>query len=197
MKEKINKLGTTQNASLILRHAERYEIKKSEFGNDVLLNENGIKGSYEFGKKMSEYDISKIYTSPIQRCVQTAENIVRGYGKQIQIVKTKMLGDPGIHVSDEDKLGEYYFKHGFWKIFDNFKNNKNVPGLKSKEQLLLEFNRFISETRNDTGLTLYITHDWLIAFYAYAANIFEYTVENWINYLNGLIINKQGYGKRF
>ena len=186
--------ANSKNISLILRHAERFEIKKSEFGNDVLLNETGIKSSYEFGENLSEFNISKIYTSPIQRCVQTAENIIKGYNKNVQIIETKILGDPGIHVSDEDLLGKYYFQYGFWKIFQNFKNNKKVDGLKFQEQLKTTFFSYISETTKNEGLTLYITHDWLIAFFAYAANIYEYTEKNWIDYLRGLIIDIKNNG---
>jgi hypothetical protein len=183
-----------QSLSLILRHAERHKIKKSEFGNNVLLNDAGIRQSFEFGKKISEYHIAKIYTSPIQRCVQSAENIVKGYNKEIQIIETKMLGAPGIHVSNEKQLGEYYFKYGFWEIFKNFKSNIKVDGLKFQEQLQIEFYSYVSETTDAEGLTLYITHDWLIAFFAYAANIYEYTEKNWIDYLSGLIIDNKNNG---
>ena len=179
----------SKKLALILRHSDRYEIKKSEFGNDVLLNAQGIEKAKIFGKELRNYKINKIYTSPIERCVQTAENIVIGYKKQIEIIKTEALGDPGIHVSDANLLGQYYFEYGFWKIFENFKNNIPVDGLYFKKQVKEKFDAFLLEKMQKDGLTLFITHDWQVAFYAYAKQINEFTKNNWINYLEGLIIN--------
>jgi hypothetical protein len=174
--------------AILLRHSDRYDIKKSEFGNDVLLNPQGIEKAKKFGEELRKYKVNKIYTSPIERCVQTAENIVIGYSNKIEIIKTKALGDPGIHISNEDLLGQYYLKFGFWKIFENFKNNIPVDGLFSKEQVKEKFDNFLLENTMQEGITLYITHDWQIAFYAYAKQIKEFTKNNWIDYLEGLII---------
>ncbi|MDR0506087.1 MAG: histidine phosphatase family protein [Dysgonamonadaceae bacterium] len=45
---------------------------------------------------MSELKINKIFTSPVQRCVQTAEYIAKGYGKPLEITQSRELGDPGL-----------------------------------------------------------------------------------------------------
>ena len=179
----------TEKIALFIRHSERHEIKKSEFGNDVLLNEKGIEKAFQFGKQLKSYKINAIYTSPIERCVQTAVNIEKGYKSSINIIKTKVLGDPGVHIYDADALGKYYFKYGFWKIFKNFKNNIKVDGLHNKKEVISLFDSFLSEKTDKKGLTLFISHDWQIAFYSYAKNIKEYTEKDWINYLEGLIIN--------
>ena len=184
-----NKNVNTEKIALFIRHSERYKIKKSEFGNDVLLNEAGIKKAFQFGKQLKNYKINAIYTSPIERCVQTAINIKKGYGTNIDIIKTKVLGDPGIHIYDADALGAYYFKYGFWKIFENFKNDIKVDGLHNKKEIIRLFDSFFSKKTEKTGLTIFISHDWQIAFYAYAKNIKEYTEKDWIDYLDGLIIN--------
>jgi hypothetical protein len=49
---------------------------------------------------------------------------------------------------------------------------------------------FINEQTDNKGLTIYVTHDSLIALYHYCYNKTIYTTNNWVQYLGGLIINK-------
>lgn len=186
----LNKIPTTigtEKIALLLRHADRDAIPDGEFGNEVLLNDKGIKHAVEYGKELKNIKINKIYTSPIERCVQTAECIQHGYGQELPIHKTTALGDPGLHVADAKKVGAYYLEFGFWKMFDAYKNKELKEGFPTFEELESEINEFI-ENNSEEGITIYITHDSLIAFYAFATNIKDYTEADWVNYLDGLIL---------
>ena len=181
----IPEINMNDKIALLLRHADRDSIPNNEFGNEVLLNNKGIRHAIEYGVGLKPNKISKIYTSPIRRCVQTAEYIMQGYGKEFPIIETVALGDPGLHVVDAKKVGAYYLKYGFWEMYDAFKNRELTDGFPTFEELKVGINDFI-EHNSEEGLTLYITHDAVIAFYAYVANIKEYTELNWVNYLEGL-----------
>ncbi|MCD4792409.1 MAG: histidine phosphatase family protein [Bacteroidales bacterium] len=177
--------------ALIIRHADRELIPDSEFGNDVLLNEKGIKNSIKFGKLLKQYTINKIITSPIDRCVQTSKLIVKGYRKDIEIIQSKALGDPGLHVYDAKKTGDFYLKHGFDEMYKRYKTGQKIPGVPKPEELKKSMTNFITTNTNQKGITIFITHDSVIAFYDFALNNKSYTKENWINYLSGMILEIQ------
>ena len=78
-----------EKISLLLRHADRDDIPQGSFGNEILLNEKGKQNAQRFGEILSERKINRIFTSPVGRCVQTAEYITKGYGNSIEIIETK------------------------------------------------------------------------------------------------------------
>ena len=64
--------------SLIIRHAERNPIVRMEAAFDALLTEKGKEDARDLGKRLSALGPIRLYSSPIERCVQTAEYIKRG-----------------------------------------------------------------------------------------------------------------------
>lgn len=176
--------------ALIIRHADRDQIPSGQFGNDILLNKQGEKNAFVFGKSFQEYKINKILTSPIQRCVQTAEFILRGYGKgDVEIIPSTCLGNPGLHIINDQVAGEYFLKYGFYKILEEFIEGNTSPGLRKRVEYQEMMTEFIDRNTQEQGLTLFITHDSLIALYHYCISQKIYTHENWVPYLGGLTIN--------
>ena len=92
--EEIKKHPTHSKLALLLRHGDREQIPQGEFGNEILLNVKGKQKSLAFGEALREFPIKRILTSPIPRCVQTAELISEGFGGGLEIISTKCLGDP-------------------------------------------------------------------------------------------------------
>lgn len=173
---------------MLLRHADRDKIPDGSFGNEVLLNKKGIERSIQFGEKLRDFSLAKIFTSPVQRCVQTSECIVKGLGTDIEIITTNALGDPGLHIEDAAIAGEYFLKYGFHDILDNYIAGKVIPGMPNHDVFKERINRFINDNLSGEGLTLFITHDSLVAMYDFVCNGVIYTKDNWVKYLNGPII---------
>ena len=197
MKQEIlNHYSNDQRLSLVIRHADRDEIPHGSFGNEVFLNEKGKENSLKFGEGLSEFKINRIFTSPIERCVQTAEEIVKGYGKNIEIIKTKALGNPGLHIYDDKLAGEYFLQNGGFEMYQHFTEGKIISGVYSIEEMKLSMTNFINENTTENGLTLFISHDMIIAMYHYCLNKMIYTKENWINYLSGLTLKNGKYEKQ-
>ena len=178
------------NFAIIIRHADRNQIPNGHFGNDVLLNEIGIANSILFGKKLVGRKIARIFTSPIQRCVQTAEYIAKGYGTKLDIIETTALGAPGLHIADEELAGKYYLKHGFFKILDDFRSGITSPGMTDIAEFESKMNDFISKNSNADGITIFVTHDAVISLFHYCYDQTIYTKDNWVLYLGGLTITK-------
>lgn len=180
--------------SLLLRHADRDDIPQGSFGNEILLNEKGKQNAQRFGESLTERKINRIFTSPVGRCVQTAEFLTKGYGRTIEIIETTALGAPGLHITDEKIAGEFYLQYGFDEMYKRFMQGKEIPGIPNINELNQRITNFITENTTANGTTIFITHDMLIAFYHFSINKKVYTRDNWINYMTGLtFINGQIY----
>ena len=188
-------MNAIENISLLLRHADRDEIPQGSFGNEVLLNEKGKQNALGFGEKLIGQKVNKILTSPIGRCVETAELIAKGYGKEIEIIETTGLGAPGLHIEDEKIAGEFFLQHGFDEMYRRFMKGVNVPGIPSITELNFKISTFIKENSAQNGTTIFISHDMLIAFFHYSLNRKIYTKENWIDYLTGITFKNGVYEK--
>ena len=175
-----------EKISLLLRHADRDDIPQGSFGNEILLNEKGKQNAQRFGENLKEKKINRIFTSPIGRCVQTAEFLTKGYGRSIEIIETTALGAPGLHITDEKIAGEFYLQYGFDEMYQRFIKSEEIPGMTNIDELNYRITSFIKENSTENGTTIFITHDMLIAFFHFSINKKVYTKDNWINYMSGL-----------
>ena len=189
-------MNLNKKISLLLRHADRDDIPQGSFGNEILLNEKGKQNAQIFGESLSDRKINRIFTSPVERCVQTAEYITKGYGNSVEIIETVALGSPGLHISNEKIAGEFFLEYGFDEMYNRFIQGKEIPGIPSINELNHRITAFLKENSTENGTTIFITHDMLIAFYHFSINKKVYTKDNWINYMTGLtFINGRIYEK--
>ncbi len=195
IEETLKHYSENDQLSLLIRHGDRDKIPHGSFGNEVLLNEKGKQNSLKFGERIAGMRINRILTSPIGRCVQTAEFIAKGYGKSIEIIETTALGAPGLHISDEKLAGEFFLNYGFDEMYRRFIQEIEIPGVPGLSDFNKTFTNHLVENTNQNGLTIFVTHDMLIAFYHYSINKTIYTKENWIKYLSGLLLKNGRYEK--
>jgi len=179
--------------SLLIRHADRNKIPEGAFGNEILLNEKGKEHALNFGKELSNLKINRIFTSPVGRCVQTAECIAKGYGKPLVIEETTALGAPGLHIADEKIAGDFFLTEGFEKLYRRIINDIEIPGITETKQFKKLMTSFLAENTKENGITLFVTHDLLITHYHYSINGKIYTRDNWVKYLGGLILKNGKY----
>ncbi|GHU55913.1 hypothetical protein FACS189411_05320 [Bacteroidia bacterium] len=158
-----------------------------------MLNESGKANALKFGEALSDLKINKIMTSPIGRCVQTAEFIAKGYGHAIDIIETKALGAPGLHITDEEIAGKFFMEQGFEELYRRITNDIPISGIPDAKQFNQLMTDFLIENTKDNGLTIFVTHDLLIAFYHYSINKTVYTRDNWVKYLGGLLLKNGRY----
>lgn len=193
IKETLKHYSASDKLSLLIRHSDRDKIPRGTFGNEILLNEKGKQNSLKFGESIAGLRLNKILTSPIKRCIQTAELIAKGYGKEIEIIETKALGDPGLHITDEKTAGQFFLHYGFDEMYNRFVNEIEIPGVLNASEFNRSFTNHLVENTTENGLTIFVTHDMLIAFYHYSLNKSIYKKENWIKYLSGLLLKNGKY----
>jgi broad specificity phosphatase PhoE len=182
--------------SLLIRHADRFDIPAGTEDKGILLTDKGITNAIQFGRRLSDCQINKIITTPVKRCIQTAEYIASGYGKEIKIEPSKTFG--GLHIRDWQIAGEWLKKNGYEEWYRNIINGLSAPGIYDAGQYKESMTNFLVENTKTSGLTIFISHDFLIAFYQYAVNKITYTMfTDWVNYLSGLILKNGNYVDRF
>lgn len=173
--------------AVLLRHADRDRIPHGEIGNDVPLNEKGIQNAIGFGRALKPQRIARILTSPVWRCEQTAAYIREGYESDIDIVSSVALGAPGLHITDAEAAGSFFLEHGFQHWYMRYVKNEPLPGVTPPDLLRERTDAFLQQETQENGITLFITHDSLIAFYAFAQSGHIYPFREWIRYLDGII----------
>jgi hypothetical protein len=186
--KELNTHSPDSKLAMLIRHADREAIPKGTFGNEIPINEKGKQNAMRLGEKLRGTSINKILSSPIPRCIQTGEFIAKGYGKEIQITTTKCLGDPGLHITDDAIAGEFYLKHGFFEMQRRFMVNDPIPGMPDPATYFNSMSAFLKENTTEKGITIFVTHDAVIALYHYCLSKRIYSKEDWVDYLSGIII---------
>jgi len=163
----------------LIRHAQKIDSSVHS-----KLTEKGLYDSFLYGKrlKFDNIKIDLIVSSPIERCIQTAQKISEGYGK-ICIEESTLLGNPGIFINNSNNAMEIFNKHELRDIINMQLSMQELDGFNKIDiatQTLLSF--MTSKTDN----ILYITHDAIILpFINFIENINNINKNDMVDYLHG------------
>ncbi|MFM2487005.1 histidine phosphatase family protein [Celerinatantimonas yamalensis] len=176
---------------LIVRHAARPDILPNTVGNDVMLTDEGIEQSKLFASLINDQVLS-IKTSPIERCIQTAELIAQTTNFKVDdIEQCRLLGDPGFFIKDADLAWLHWLKKGHEAVnlhllsgtesWDGFYDLNN-----SVESIFSDIKTLLSNSAN--GVHLWVTHDTILATLAARIGDSRLTLQDWPNFLGYLEI---------
>ena len=104
------------DVALVLRHAQREDIPPGSFGEEVQLTQQGIKASERLGELISKRLPGMVVSSPIWRCIATAQAISRGAGWSAGIATDSRLGKHGPFVSEPEVSGRLFMEVGISEI---------------------------------------------------------------------------------
>ncbi|MGB6329441.1 MAG: histidine phosphatase family protein [Halarcobacter sp.] len=140
----------------LIRHAE-----KTNSSVHAKLSDQGLIDSKNYGKELwkSNTNIELIVTSPIERCVQTAENIVLGINKDIPVIEAIELGNPGVYIRDDKKAMTIFEKFSLLEIFNLQLSKSELDGFNSID---LASQRLVDFINSHNKNTIFISHDAII-----------------------------------
>lgn len=96
---------------LLTRHSIR-ELATDGFANYRLpLTEEGLRLARDWGRRLS-LPLAACYSSPVQRCVDTAAAMLEGAGEGQTIRQTRVLVEPGCYVTDLRRAGRRFLQLG-------------------------------------------------------------------------------------
>lgn len=171
-------------AALLLRHAEREDITEG-WGEEVRLTERGRAQAERLGRLLADAGVRTLSSSPVGRCVQTAEQIATGAGRSGLIELSTLLGAPGaFHDSmctvdiRPEEFGDYatrYLEVG------------RARGMVPLEQACKRLTEAMgSSTRG--GMSVLVSHDLFVAGLARFLGLKRVHRHDWADFLEGVCL---------
>ena len=160
----IKKASCDRVVVFLLRHAAREEIPAGEVGNMLPITSEGRKAARELGKTLSG-KLQTLRTSPILRCVETAELVQLGAESNLTIQSDRYLGDPGIYVEDAE------LAWGNWQSMGNdgvmkhlMSSDDALPGMARPSDAAKRIVEHMFKAAGSVpGIHVFVTHDTILA----------------------------------
>jgi broad specificity phosphatase PhoE len=153
--------------TLLVRHAERFEITRDMNPLEALLTEQGKADAVEYGKAAAVLSPLTVYHSPVKRCRQTAEGIVRGIeaagGEADPRGAFAKLGDPYVmdNYASTWELFDRFGHHGFFREWFSGRLPRDyLLPLEEAAEIGVNCLREMNAKHNNTVIA--VTHDWNI-----------------------------------
>lgn len=183
---------------ILLRHAERPEIAPTEVGNNVVLTEQGKRDTLEYAKAMSG-EVVSMMTSPIERCIETAEIIAKEKGFPSEnIERSHLLGNPGFVIEDGKLAWQQWQTKGHDVVNQHLLSaNVALPGFVDFELAVNTFLEKIATALADApeGLHVWVTHDVMLATLASRSLPCHLSLTDWPHFLGHLIVTLEESGQ--
>ena len=179
---------------LIIRHADREFIPDGVHDITTKLNEAGKINAQILGKSLKPFKIIKCFSSPVERCIQTANNILDGYSSDVTVTISNILGEPGPFVVNCEVAKEHFIKLGTKQVVEKQISNQQLSGIRPTSEgnrILLNF--ILSEivSYQENNLVLFITHDAILAPFINYLTGEKFGESNWIDFLDGLYLGQK------
>ena len=187
--------GSPQDAPVVvlLRHSVRGPLPRSDAGNAVPLTRDGVRLARSLGAVLGDR-LRTLHTSPLPRCVQTAEAVRFGAEGDVPIVSDRLLGDPGVYVVDARRAWSNWEVLGHEAVVQSLVSGcPAMPGMANPgpaSRLLVRHMLAVAGDR--PGLHLFITHDFVIT--VTVARLLGEPLgrEDWPWYLEGAFFRQAG-----
>ena len=189
--ERLEMVPADAGLAIILRHAEREEIPAGTFGVDVPLTGRGVLSARRLGATLSKRNRqAAITTSPVLRCVATAQEILGGGGWPGEVDTDWRLGDPGPFVVDPEAAGAAFLHVGAAEIVQRQLSNGEPPaGMReTSDGVNLLLNLAATNLSANGSMNLFVTHDSVLA--VLVAHLYGLSTGEicWPGYLDSLLL---------
>lgn len=172
------------SAVVFIRHAEREPFHYGEPGNSKKLTQRGKNEALKLGKSLPK--IVKAYSSPMDRCMDTARLI-----SDSKPEASKYLGSPSAYIYDDALSHEYYSKiHVKTAVLEYLKTG-TLPGHLEIHEGTEKMSEFLNNLLEKNGVTLCVTHDAFLAIFIAQVTGYDFT-DDWVGFLDGCIIFRKG-----
>lgn len=128
------------------------------------ISKEGMQSSVTLGK-MLRGRLRTLQSSPLTRCIQTAEGIRQGAHMDLPIVHNHLLGDPGIFVQDAEMAWENWIRLGNEGVIRHLMfANENLPGMAAADSAAKTLiSELFAVGGKVPGVHAFVTHDALLA----------------------------------
>ncbi|MEB0141234.1 MULTISPECIES: histidine phosphatase family protein [unclassified Undibacterium] len=165
---------------VLLRHSVRDDLPPNDVGYGLPITANGKQLSHELGAIFGNR-LRSLHTSPLVRCIQTAESIQTGAISTLPINSDRLLGDPGVFVIDGKLAFTNWKELGHEGVMDHLvKRDTSLPGIANADsaaRFLVQ--HMLASSLNRPGFHVFVTHDSLVTATAARMLGVPYGIEDW------------------
>lgn len=159
----LEQIPVDQPVALLLRHSVRDEFPPGDAGNEVPITDAGKDIALKLGQKLGTR-LRSLHSSPVPRCVQTAEALRLGSGVDARISETRLLGDPGVYVLDGRLAWRNWEALGHEEVMRHLvAEKKALPGMAQPDEAArFLVQNMLSSADGAPGIHVFVTHDLLV-----------------------------------
>lgn len=148
---------------LLLRHAARGPLPAHNAGGDLPLLPEGALAARALGQAIGDR-LTTLRTSPVLRCVQTAEALRAGAARTIEPLHDEALGGPGLFVTDATDAWQNWVRLGHEVVMAAMIAGRKLPGMAPPKAAARRLVAHAIEVGGTTaGVHVLVTHDSLLA----------------------------------
>lgn len=188
----LTKSPVDASVALLLRHSVRGPLPPGAAGNAVPITADGVKLAQELGA-LAGSSLLSLQTSPLLRCMQTAEAIRAGAASDVPVVPNRLLGDPSVYVMDDVQADLNWRMLGHEDVMAHLvSQNHPLPGMADPDTAARFLARHMLTTAGDPpGLHVFVTHDSVVT--VTAARLLGKPLgrDDWPSYLEGAFFWRQ------
>lgn len=171
---------------VLLRHSVRDDLPPGSAGYALPITEAGTQLAKELGGMIGAR-LRSLHTSPLPRCVQTAEALNLGSDASLRIVHDRLLGDPGVYVIDGQRAQLNWDNLGHEGVMQHLvTSDEALPGMaRPGPAARFLVHHMLTVAGDAPGLHLFVTHDSLVT--ATSARLLgqQFGIDDWPWYLEG------------
>nr|WP_285906258.1 histidine phosphatase family protein [Pseudodesulfovibrio sp. SB368] len=177
---------TDRAVVVLLRHSVRNHLPPDDVGYALPITDVGQRLALKLGGLLRGR-LCTLQSSPLLRCVQTAQAVAEGAGTDITAVPNRLLGDPGVFVLDGRRAWANWEQLGHKGVIRHLINETGaLPGMaRPDEAARFLVQSMLAEAASRPGIHVFVTHDSLVI--ATAARLLgkQFGLDDWPWYLEG------------
>lgn len=178
---------------MVVRHAERPLFKSLRAPHEVSITGNGKNEAEKLGRLLRQHGlhIDGCASSPVRRCIQTAELIGAGNQYQGKVETSPSLGGSGLFMEDDKALDQTLDTYTLEKIIGDQLAGNRVPGMRDLEAGLKVFmGRVLTDRSSD--FEVFVSHDLFVCPAVHYLTGTAYSAERNTGFLEGFFIAASG-----
>jgi hypothetical protein len=188
-----------KSCALIIRHADRNGQVDRIVPKDESLTENGRRRATELGKALKRFDLLRLLSSPIGRCVETCERISDGYGEKVEVETTEFLGMRCPTMLKPEEAYKLMCSMGLHSFTEAYVAGRLDPRIvrSCEEGAKMLFSYAMDQIRGrDNQVAVIVTHDMLLTPALVKYFGFDVRKAGLVAFLDGMVLYSSDYGFR-
>lgn len=147
--------------AVLMRHSVRGELAPNDAGYNVSLLPEGFALAGSLGRLVAGR-VTSVHSSPILRCLQSADALLTGAETVKTVIPDERLGDPGVYVTRSPEAGATWRELGHEAVMANIVAGIQLPGLREPRTAARELTEYMLQQSTASGLHFFFTHDSLV-----------------------------------